>query len=815
MAKATRQKLLYSKKDKDWRRESVAYYYQRCRPNNLLFQTLYKAANGEIDVTDYSYITNPYGNAVATRPELQSYPAKLRNYPIIPEIIQLLLGEKRDRPLLSSVIVVNPDTINRKKAEQVIAMKGALQQTFVNTLNALGMDTGLDTKPVPPLDEFMTSLDDSWADQRSVVGQEVLNYIIEDLDIPEKFIQGFKHWLVTATTYTIKDVINEDIVYRILNPKHVGFIADENTEYVEDAEAVCVDEYMSKATFLDRYWSLIQETIIANPDQTEKQTREDLTDTIDRDDRYTTNNLITTFGSSSNLSSGFSTSLYDTNLSSSQFIGVLGENIKVSYVNWTSMKLIKKVAIVNELGELETITVPDDYTVEPAFGENLVEEYWVNEKWEGYVVDNDKFYFGVQPIPIQRNGINNKSSCKNLINGRIRRMGDRKALSIVELLMPFQHLYNFGHYKLNNILAKNKEKLLLMPIGLFPDKNGWDEYSAMYHADANGFLWVDETKENFITAVNAVKAIDLGLGNYIEFMYRYLQNIKMEAEGVVGINPQRKAAVSAGDGLGTTQTAIAQSSVITSDLFEDFEKFQEKDLCGLLDLSKFAYINGKKAAYLNSAGRTAFLEINAEDEDFANSEFGVKVSSSAKEKEKFDKMKQFAETLASQKVKPSQLAAILNAESNFSKLVTELKDIEDQEAELEQQQAQAEADFKNQELDAKMQLEQQKINLKMYEIDQNNITAEKVALIQSETQLLGLDKNLNGVDDSVEVEKNALARDKHLNELTVKQRELDLKDTEIKIKANTEIYKADTMLKIAKENKNSSELKAKQKPKSK
>src|SRR6185312_717399 len=135
--------------------------------------------------------------------------------------------------------------------------------------------------------------------------------------------------------------------------------------------------------------------------------------------------------------------------------------------------------------------------VEPAFGETLIEEYWVNEKWEGYVVDNDKFYFGVQPIPIQRNGINNKS-CKNLINGRIRRMGDRKALSVVELLMPFQHLYNFGHYKLNNILAKNKEKLLLMPIGMIPDKNGWDMYTSMYHADANGILWFDETKENAI-----------------------------------------------------------------------------------------------------------------------------------------------------------------------------------------------------------------------------------------------------------------------------------------------------------------------------
>lgn len=820
MAEATRQKLLYKDKDDQWRRESVQYVYQRCMPDNLYFESLYKAANGEIDVTDYSYITNPYGQAVADRPQLQSYPAKLRNYPIIPEIIQLLIGEKRDRPVLASVIAVNPDTINRKKAEEVIALKGALKQIFVNTLNDLGMDTNLESKPVPPLDQFMSSFNDNWADQRSVVGQEVLNYLMEDLDIPEKFIQGFKHWLITATTYTIKDVVNDDVIYRILNPKHVGFIADENTEYIEDAEAVCVEEFLSKASFFDRYWALIRETIIENEELSKNQTYDNLTNDLDRNNASALGPTPLTFSAfGGNTANGHSYWGEDSNLTSSNFsseipsafYGRLGDTVKVTYVNWTSMKLIKEISVVNEFGEQMIIEVPDDYVVEKEFGEELINEYWVNEKWEGYVVDDNKYYFGVQPLPIQRNLINNKSACKNLINGRIRRMGDRKALSVVELLMPFQHLYNMLHYKRTNILAKNKDKLLLMPIGLIPNKNGHDMYSTMYHADANGILWIDETADNAAQAINAIKAIDLGLGSYVESVTNMMMTVKMEAESVVGINSQRKANVSAKAGLGTTEAAIAQSHIITADLFEDYEKFQEKEMIGLLDISRFAFLNGKKAAYLNSAGRTAFLEIAKEDEDFCNSEFGVRVTSSAKEKEKFDKMKMFAETFASQKVKPSVLAAVLNAETNFGKLVTQLKEIEAQDEALQQQIAQAEADQKNQELQAKMALEQQKLNLEVYKTDQDNLTKEKIALINSETTLLGMDKNTNGIEDANELNKHALEREKHFSDISIAKEELRLKEQEINIKANTEIYKANTALQIAKENKNKFDSKSKKK----
>ncbi len=164
--------------------------------------------------------------------------------------------------------------------------------------------------------------------------------------------------------------------------------------------------------------------------------------------------------------------------------------------------------------------------------------------------------------------------------------------------------------------------------------------------------------------------------------------------------------------------------------------------------------------------------------------------------------------MASQKAKGSTLASILNHEGSFSSLVTKLEDIEAMEAEMEQQQAQAEADMKNQELQADLLKQSKLLDVQYYKIDQDNITKREVALIGSDTTL-ALDANANGTPDYQELAEHSLKRDQMMQESYLKKRELDLKEKETTIKANTEIYKADTALQIAKENKTANELKAK------
>ncbi len=802
MATSQRQKLPLKEKTPEWGKANVEYYKNLCYPNNGYLQSLYKAANGELEFTDYGYMVNPFGDAVKNRPELKSYPAKLRNYPIIPAIIKDLIGEKRDRPILSFVTLLNSDVITRKKAEEIRTIKKAIQQTYINELNAAGIDTGQETVPQDPLDVLMQQFDAAYKDVRAIVGQETLDYILMDCDIHENFIQGFKDWIITSCVYTLKDVVNDDVIHRMLSPEFVGWVGDLSQKYVEDCEAASVIEQITRSTFLDRHWNTVQQegTIGA----------EEILDIVDNPIQRGRDGRVIIYGYTDELDGAVTGPGHQEGIYPDWFT----ETMELAYVNWTSWQFIREVAFQNNLGEIEILEVPEDYKVQEEFGEVVVKSYWGKQIWEGYCLQ-DKVYFGIRPIPIQRNRLNNKASAKLLINGKIKRMGNRKELSIVELLMPFQHLYNFAHYKTNNLLAKNKDKLLVLPIGLMPDVHGWDEYTTMFHADATSILWVDESKDESRTALNNIREIDLSLGQYIASMFEYMREIKMQAEAVVGFNAQRLGQVGGDVGLGVSQAAVRRTSVITEDLFAEYDKFQERELNGLLDISRFAYINGKKAAYVNSLGREVFLNIDAENADFVNSEFQVFVVNSSKEKEKFNKMVGFAETLASQGGKGSTLGTILNAESNFAKLVSKLEQIEAQEAAMAQQSAEADRQSQMQIAQIAADTEQKKLDFEYWKISTQEATKMNVKMLDVDVATMGMDANMNAIPDNVEIEKNAIAREKTFTDATLKTREISLKEQEInnkkdevKLKADTEKYKADTALKIARENKTAAELKA-------
>ena len=111
-----RQRLPLSKKNKKWREECVEAFINLSKfgmsERRSYLKSLYDYYNGVIDEQDYRYVLKPYGK---TR---SNFPSKLRNYPIIKPIIDLLLGEKAKRPLNYTVTVKNADAISLKKGEE-------------------------------------------------------------------------------------------------------------------------------------------------------------------------------------------------------------------------------------------------------------------------------------------------------------------------------------------------------------------------------------------------------------------------------------------------------------------------------------------------------------------------------------------------------------------------------------------------------------------------------------------------------------------------------------------------------------------------
>ena len=66
-----------------------------------------------------------------------------------------------------------------------------------------------------------------------------------------------------------------------------------------------------------------------------------------------------------------------------------------------------------------------------------------------------------------------------------------------------------------------------MPIGLIP--KDWSPDKFLWFAETTGVAWFDETKPNAAQVLNALKSIDLGLGNYVEQIRNLLGEIKNEA----------------------------------------------------------------------------------------------------------------------------------------------------------------------------------------------------------------------------------------------------------------------------------------------
>lgn len=784
------QKLAEKDKDRDWQNDNIDYWTQSCTYVNSYVDNLYKLANGELDELDYSIYTKPYGDRTGKTAN-QGFPAKLRNYPIIPAIINLLMGEKRDRPIIYNVIVNNEDVVNRKRLDEIQLYKNYAQQLYINELNRLGVQTDEESKELPELEKLMSDFNKNWSDSRAELGQEILEFIIQDKKVKEKFIDGFLDFLVTGCVFTFKEPIRDEVEYQILKIRDTGYIGSNHIKFVEDAEAACTRLRLTPSEFVDKFYDIIQEeqavdllqwldTMAYNGSQPYNTNLMLVANDVDNGRNY--------------LGNGFSTSAiknYPNN-------PLYNYTVLVEYVTWKGWIHIKEIEVTNIYGEREKIEVPFEYKESIEDGEVLIRSEWVCQPYEGYRIDS-KFFLGFKPLVNRRGSFNNPSKCKLGINGRIKKIGDFKALSMVELLAPFQHLYNFGHYKLNFMMSKNKEKLMLMPIGLIPDTDGMTMQDWFYYADATGMAFFDESHDNINQIISSIKSIDLSLGNYINFMYDYINRIKQEAEELIGISRQRKGNVNSTDGLGVNQEANYRSSLITESYFAEYDEFQETEFNGLLDHSKFAYRNGKKGQYISSEGRLALLEVDVNKIDIQSCDYGVRVSSSKKYQLMREKLEHFAEAMAQNGAKGSTLGLILKAEGNFNKLLDTLSVIEQQEQELLNQQQKADRDNQLQIQEMMSADKQADRDLKRYEIDTKASTDIEKALITASAFPDGSEIDVTGLDVNA-MEANRLKREEMGINASLKNKELNTKNNLENKKINADLAKAKLQASIDEKN---------------
>ena len=654
-----------SENEKSWGELCVDYHVQLAlsqeTKRNEMY-TLYRVKDGALNDSDYSHVLNPLN---VEDPNYKRFPAKLRSYNIIKPVINEFLGERSEKPLNPMVTIGNNDANNLYKDKLALGVQNILKQQFINELNSLGFNTGVQSQGVPSVEEYVKKYSSTYDNERAVDAQNIIDYATLDLELDEKLQEGFEHWCTVGKIIGEVNVLSEDLEAEIIHPLDFYHPMYGDNSPIEDGPwAVRKWRYVSRTMILDRIQTLSKEDLDWIELQLRSSGKPFATAVIAAQQGFDMNNFTTK------------------EHTPYEMTGRDNDNILLWRVTWKSYRKIGILSTVDELGQPYEIEVDETYKLNKEKGDIEIEWKYITEVWEGYRLDglnaNEFKYFGIRPLPIQRSELNSKQKAKLPYIGRYEIDIDGRIISIVKTGYPYQVLFNTFHFQFEKIMNKNKEKINIIPMGLIPKKEGWTEDKFFYFMEAMNTMIIDETRPNAPAALQALKAIDLSLSQYAAKMVDFLTAIKNEFWDAVGMNRQRYGQTQASDGKATNEQAVFHASLITAELNRKYDKFIERLYQALIDWSKIAWINGKKVNFVRNDGSRVLLNINPEDH--IGTDYNIFVKRSNEEYSKLKTLENLSLTLAQNGASGSMITKALNANSipKIAKIFEEGEEIQKQ-----------------------------------------------------------------------------------------------------------------------------------------
>lgn len=710
---------------------------------------LYEAYNNRLPEEFFRYVTNPLNTS---NDDYRNWPARLRAYSIIRPSIDLLSGEYEKRPFSYAVKVNNADAINFYEDEQYKKILQVLEQQFINMMNEKGVDTGQESQEIEPPEKIKNLQLSTYKDKRAELGEAALDIIVDDLFLVELFKKLFKDWMIAGECYTFKGIRAGQMAHERVSPLDIDYDKSPDADYIEDGQWAVRRMYVTPSEIYDMFYQEISESELDMVEDT-----------------------------NGNLSFKSISTQSWYNIRTDE--DLRRTKVALYHVVW---KYPTKIGILSFLsqdtGELEQIEVPENYKVQE--GES-VEWFWVNQVWEGYRLE-DETYFGIGPILNQRNTVNNMSSCKLPYNGK--RFSDIHSTntSIVELGLPYEILHRILHFNLEKTIAKSKGKIALIDQGAIPKKFGWDEEKFFYYAEATGWGLMDRTQPGADRSFNQYTTLDMGLYEHITNIIDVMEYVKKEWDDLLGITRQRKGETKATDTATGVQSAIYQSSIISEKIFSAFEDFIQRELQGILDVSKLAWIDGFQRLHKGDDLRNVLFQVDPPI--YVETDYGVHVSKSPRDIQNLEMVRQRVQEFAQNGVPPSTIVDIVQTKS-LSRLRNILKEAEQKSMEAQQKMKLAEQEAEQRNLMIKESFAQLQGLIEERLIHTKYDREEDLELLKQ----TGEDQNIDPVIDPSDAQKvqadiqnkqsdMALKQKKEAREERQKDRELDLKEKELKLR---------------------------------
>lgn len=762
----SRKNKIWRKKHLDWATNKSFFNYSPVRNSTLHKKINYDLINGKLHMEDLMLIVNPNNINAGFIPD------NIQHYPIMNSKLNVLRGEELSRLFDYRVVVTNPNAISEIENNKKEELSARLQQMIKDQSQS---DEEFNAK-LEKLDDYINF---EWQDQRELRANSLLNHYSKELAFPILFNKGFMDALTVGEEIYICDIVGGEPTIERVDPTKVTIFRSGYSDKIEDADVVILEDYWNPGKIIDTFYDQLTKEDMKYIENIFSQPFSD-SNGLEGDPRNEFIPASSVIGDDEIINPN---RLFDIDYTPSLMPYDVAGNIRVIRMFWKSRRKIKKVKSYDQTSGEEIFNFyPETYVINESLGEEE-EIYWINEAWEGTKI-GENIYVNMKPRLVQYNRLSNPSRCHFGIVGSIYNLNGSKPFSMVDMMKPYNYLYDALHDRLNKLLAKNWGKIIQLDFAKIPA--GWDIDKWMYFAKVNNIAVVDSFKEGTIGAATGKIAgglnnassgvIDAELGNSFMSYVNILNFIEQEMSSVAGISRQREGQISNRETVGGVERATLQSSHITEWLFATHDDVKRRAIECFLETAKIALRGkSKKFQYILADNSLKVMEIDGDE--FADCDYGLIVDSNNTSQQLNQKLDALAQ------------AALQNSALTFStimKLYSSCSLAEKQRmverAEMQSMQRQQEA--QQQQLQAQQEIQQQQLQLKEAEMQlsdtlnqRDNETKVLVAQINaqskidnssesvSELDIANFEEKVRQFDETLNLDKERLSFDKHKAEV--------------------------------------------------
>ena len=812
------------KQDESWIKNTMDYFsnkaYAEYVKNRDTFVKNYDLMKGILRMEDFYQ-----------EPEVRSFtdvltadlelPAYVKMYSIITTPVNELVGEISKRPDTFRVKAFDDDS----KAEELQFKTDTLQQYVISQVKQqLTVKAAMAGEEIDPdqLEQMTMEQVKDQLDSYTSTAEKWANHILTcqkaEFNLKEKSEDAFRDLLISAREFYHIYEDNSKLGFNIevANPKNTWFLSTPDRKWISDvtgraqgAYAAGTVQVMELSEIIESVPDLTKEEIdhlrsslqdyglinvresnLGNPDAIPGQDSV-MYDTFDplvlqtrmiieSEMKENTDGLKDFLGLTNNVSS-------------------FGYKYVVVRSYWISKKKIGKLIYIDEMGNEQSTLVTEDYKSGSMPTQQSLEWGWINQWYQGTKIGPDIYH--IKPFKLL-------NYCP--IIGTTYEVKNTEAKSLVDLMKPFQVLYNVCMNQLYKLLEKEVGKVQLMSLRHIPIPKDGDAQDALdiweMEARNRGVVFIDDSPENLKSpsSFNQFTALDLTRTQEIQSRYTLAQQLKAECWELVGMSKQRMGSISASESATGTNTAMEQSYSQTEPLFVAHEYVLGQLYQSIVDAA--LYVESSKPqstlSYITDEGEAAFVQVNGSD--LSLRDLKVFLTNRPEDTQMFNELRQLSQAIIQNGGTLYDVIELYSTKS-MREMKKTFKDLRDKQVaqqeqaqqleqqKLQQQQEQSQAALQNTQV---LQQEQQAHDDYQNELDRLN--KKEIALIQAygrnENAMADVDES--GTADALELANLGMEQAKALKDYELRVTEINSKNAEGAQKMDIEREK----IKVTREN---------------